>query len=78
MYDEWKRRFNVQDNAKMLSVLLDMGNTMGGEEEMVVDEGSVVGMRMKGTWRQSQNMSTVEVTISKAPTPVSNQTFGFD
>jgi hypothetical protein len=78
MNDEWKRRFDAQDNAKTLSVPADTGNTTGGEDEMAMDEGSVVGTSTKGTRRQTRNTSTVEVTISKAPTPVSNRTFGFD
>jgi len=78
MYDEWARRFDERENAKTLSVLPDTGNTTGGEDEMAVDEGSVVGTSTKGTRRQTRNTSTVEVTISKAPIPVSNRTFGFD
>ena len=75
MYDEWAGRFAAQENAKTLSVLPDPGNTTGGEDEMAVDEGSVVDTSTKGTRRQTRNASTVEVTISKAPTPVSNRTW---
>ena len=67
-----------RENAKTLSVLPDPGNTTGGEDEMVVDEGSVVGTNTRGARRQTRNVSTIEVTISKAPTPVSSRTFGFD
>ena len=78
MYDEWARRFAAQENAKTLSVLPDTGNTTGGEDEMAVDDGSVVGTNTRGARRQTRNASTIEVTISKAPTPVSSRTFGFD
>ena len=78
VYNDWKARFDAQDNTKTLSVLLDTGTTTGGEDEMVVDEGSVVGTNTRGARRQTRNASTIEVTISKAPTPVSSRTFGFD
>ena len=78
MYDEWAGRFAARENAKTLSVLPDTGNTTGGEDEMAVDDGSVVGTNTRGARRQTRNASTIEVTISKAPTPVSSRTFGFD
>ena len=77
MYDEWARRFAVQENAKTLSVLPDTGNTMGGEDEMVVDEGSVVGTGQTGTGKQVlqkgqvRKMPVLEVSIAKVATPVS-------
>lgn len=78
MQTQWKARFEALDNAKTLSVLPDTGTTTGGEDEMVVDEGSMVSTSRKGARRQTQNTSTMEVTISKAPTPVSGWAFGLD
>jgi len=77
MYDEWKGRFDAQDRAKTLAELQGAGNTTGGEEEMAVDEGSVVGMSRRSRGRQVRKTPTMEVTISKAPTPVSGLIFGF-
>jgi len=80
MYDEWAGRFAAQENAKTLSVLPDPGNTMGGEDEMVVDEGSVVGMGQTGAGKrvlrkgQVRKTPVVEVSIAKAATPVSVRT----
>ena len=67
MYDEWARRFAAQENAKTLSVLPDPGNTTGGEDEMVVDEGSVVGTGQMGTGKRVLR----KVSIAKVATPVS-------
>ena len=83
MYDEWARRFAAQENAKTLSVLPDTGNTMGGEDEMAVDEGSVVGTSQMetGKWvlRKGQVRKTpvLEVSISKVATPVNVRTVAY-
>lgn len=71
MYDEWKKRFNAQENAKTLSALPDMGMTTEAEVDMVVDTESVGASGRKGKGRQLRKMPAMEVTISKAPTPVS-------
>jgi len=80
MYDEWAGRFAARENAKTLSALPDTGNTMGGEDEMVVDEGSVVGTGQTGTGKrvlrkgQVHKTPVLEVSIGKVTTPVSVRT----
>ena len=71
MYDEWQRRFDAQENTKTLSALPDMGTTTEAEVDMVVDTESVRTSGRKGKGRQLRKMPAMEVTISKAPTPVS-------
>ena len=84
MYDEWQKRFDAQENAKTLSVLPDTGNTTGGEDEMVVDEGSVVGTGQTGTGKrvlrkgQVRKTPVVEVSVSKVATPVSVRTVAYN
>jgi len=79
VYNDWKARFDTQDNAKTLSILLDTGNMTGGEDEMMVDKGSV-GTGQMGTGKrvlqkgQVRKTPVLEVSISKVATPVSVRT----
>ena len=76
IHDEWKARFDAQEEAQTLSALPDAGTTTEGEEGMVVDEEAVLGASKKGKGRavprkeQVRKTPTMEVTITKA-SPVS-------